>query len=629
MVLPKAYGEDRPLRFYPSACEYQVDRQGYVANILRIGDAGSELLTLEQPIIGDQLIDHDRVRLNLNTQATRLVIVDGQHRAMALLAIFRNLQDQWSDARKAPYKDFYAEWTPKLIGDFQLERVQLPMMICCVPELTENTTQDFDLIMAARRVFLTLNKTARKVSVSRNRILDDADLIAAFMRSTLEQVKGREPGDPSELRLWSLELDQTVERVRIQSPTALTGVSHIYYLVEHLMMATADIRGLRARPGRYAARTDLSSCLRRLDGRDLIGDDAADAIRRDLYTSSDEKKLAEAFSAKYGSFVLAMFDQFGPYTVHNSVVNELEFELRDSDNQVHSLLFGSQGSLAVFTAHKDILLRREDSEAVKELLGRVAKIEKRLASQIDNIRDQRAMKFLRRAVPEGDEIESLKPMISDLYRNYFSSIALQASILCAFFGEIERANREPGTAVPVDSEFPKYLSSLSKFFSPTSKHGLDGLIRVFMGKIAPTQEEPWRIVPSDNTFRRVVFNQEMQPDQWPKLRYLLLELWQPEDLVLSSQVAAEVLELRREVVKSLFSRYRANDASVLGIPEDELSAAQLHSAAERCVDAVGALLANLQALRPFDRDAALEWAEGPPATDNAADHGEGDEADDG
>lgn len=627
MVLPKAYGEDRPLRLYPSADEYTTEKQGYTANTLRIGNPGSELLTLEQPVIGDQLLDHDRVRLSLNTQATRLVIVDGQHRAMALLAVFRNLQDQWSDARKAPYRDFYAEWTPELIGDFQLERVQLPMMICCVPELVEGTTQDFDLIRAARSVFLTLNKTARKVSVSRNRLLDDADLIASFMRSSLEQVKGREPGGSSDLRLWSLELDQAVERARIQSPTALTSVTHIYYMVEHLMMATADIRGLRARPGRYAARTDLSSCLRRLEGRDLIGDEAADAIRRDLYTSSDEQALAKSFNSRYGIYILTMFDQFGPYAIHNTVVNDLEFELRDSDNRIHSLLFGSQGSLAVFTAHKDILTRREDSDSVKELLERVAKIEKRLSLEIERIRDQRAMALLRQAIPEDDTVASLKSSITDLYRNYFSSIALQAAILCTFFGEVERANRRPGTAIPVMPEYLRYLSSLSRFFAPTTKLGLEGLIRVFVGEIAPIHEDPWRVVASENTFRRVVFNQEMQPDQWPKLRYLLLELWVPESSALQEQIDAEINELRREVVKSLFSRYRANDASALGIPEDDLSAEQLHAAAERCVAAVGALLVNLQAPRSFNRDLAMEWAGGPPAPNDSAESDEDDDVD--
>ncbi|MDG5771668.1 DNA sulfur modification protein DndB [Mycolicibacterium fortuitum] len=626
MVLPKAYGEDRPLRLYPSAYEYMTEKQGYTANTLRIGELGSELLTLEQPIIGDYLIDHDRVRLSLNTQATRLVIVDGQHRAMALLAIFRNLQDQWSDARKAPYRDFYAEWTPELIGDFQLDRVQLPMMICCVPELVEGTAQDFDLIKAARRVFLTLNKTARKVSASRNKLLDDADLIASFMRSSLEQVKGREHAAPSELRLWSVELDQTVERVRIQSPTALTGVTHIYYMVEHLMMATADIRGLRARPGRYAARTDLSSCLRRLEGRDLIGDEAAEAIRRDLYTSSDEQALVESFNSKYGSYILTMFDQFGPYAIHNAVVNELEFEFRDSDNRMHSLLFGSQGSLAVFTTHKDILMRREDNESVKELLARVTKIEKRLGVEVEKIRDQRALKLLRRAVPEGGDVESLTAAVTDLYRNYFSSIALQAAILCTFFGEVERANRGPGIAIAAESEFTRYLSQLSRFFAPTNKLGLEGLIRVFVGEIAPTDDDPWRVVPSENTFRRVVFSQEMQPDQWPKLRYLLLELWNPEDPALKAQIETETEDLRREVVKSLFSRYRASDASALGIPEDDLSPEQLHTAADRCVTAVGTLLVNLQAPREFDRQIALQWAEGPPVPDDSA---EGDdEADD-
>lgn len=628
MILPKAYGIDRPLRLYPTVSEYTVQKPDYEANILRIGQAGSELLTLEQPIHEGQLIDHDRVRLSLNTHATRLVIVDGQHRAMALLAIFRNLQGQWSDTRKAPYKDFYAEWTPEVIGDFQLERVQLPMMLCFVPELNDESEQDFDLIRAARRVFLTLNKTARKVSVSRNRLLDDADIVAAFMRSTLETVKGRDPVDSSELRLWSIELDQTVDRVRIQSPTALTGVGHIYYIVEHLMLSSDDIRGLRARPGRYAARTDLSNCLRRLGGRDLIGDDAADAIRRDIYSPKDERDLSEAFIEKYGKYVIAMFDRFHPYALHNITVNSTEYDLRDMDTKVHSLLFSTQGSLAVFISHKEILLRREDADRVKDLLESVSAIESRLTKVIEKLRDERAIMFLKRAIPDADDkINSLKPFIADLYRNYFTSVAMEAAVLCTFFGEVERANRLPGTSVDIDAEYSDYLGELSRFFSPTSKQGLEGLIRVFAGEIAPTAEDPWRIAPSENTFRRVVFNQEMQPDQWPKLRYLLLELWQPHNTALANQVDSEVFSCRQEVVKGLFSRYRAHEASTLGIPEDELSQDQLGEVAERCVEAVESLLISLQAPRQFDRQTAMAWAAGPPTADENSDVDESFDAD--
>ena len=628
MVLPKAHGEDRPLRLYPVTSEHIETKDDIETKIVRIGQAGSELLTLEQPVLHGQPLDHDRVRLSLNTHATRLVIVDGQHRAMALLAIFRNLQDQWSDARRAPYKDFYAEWTPQVIGDFQLDHVQLPVMLCFVPELNEGTDHDFDLVRAARQVFLTLNKTARKVSVSRNRLLDDADLMAAFLRSTLEEIKGREAGDTSNMRLWSMELDQAADRVRIQSPTALTGVSHIYYAVEHLMLNSDDVHGLRARTGRYSTRTNLSDCLYRLDGRDLLGDDTADAMRRDLFSTSDEAILSKAFMEKYGQYIVAMFDRFGPYAIHNQAVNSLEMDLRkDADSRVHSLLFGAQGSLGVFLSHKQILTRRDDVEDIQELLTRVNELEQRVNNAVNQIRENRAKLFLQRALGETDPaIQSLKSIVGDMYRNYFTSVAMQAAILGTFFGELEQANRTPGTSITVESEYDAYLDAISRFFSPTSKQGLEGLIRVFGGEIAPASDDPWRVVPSDQTFRRVVFSQEMQPDQWPKLRYLLLELWTPSNGVLNQQVSVEVIRCRQEVMKALFSRSRAHEASTQGIPEDDLTTDQLHAVAMRCVEAVGALIDNLHASRSFSREEAMEWALGPPTTDVAETDDDAEEA---
>ena len=147
---------------------------------------------------------HDSVRLRLNTHRTKLVIVDGQHRAMALLAIYRNLKDQWSDERRAPFREYYTAWTKSYIEQFNLTEINLPVVICTVPELDANYAGDYDMKKAARSIFLTLNKTARKVSESRNKLLDDNDLIAYFLRRTLTEVKRKDDRSPHALRIHNV-----------------------------------------------------------------------------------------------------------------------------------------------------------------------------------------------------------------------------------------------------------------------------------------------------------------------------------------------------------------------------------------------------------------------------------------
>lgn len=616
MILPKSPGQEWPDRLYPSVVTERQDGEHFDKQVTRIGDLGAELIVLEQPITGDNRpVDHDRVRLHLNTHTTRLVIVDGQHRAMALLAIFRNLQDQWTDSRRAPYKDFYAEWTPEVIGAFKLDHVQLPVMLCFVPELAVGTDVDFDLVKASRQVFLTLNKTARKVSESRNRLLDDADLMAVFLRSTLEKVKSRQTEQATRMRLWGVELDQLSDRQRVQNPLALTGVNHVYYLIEHLMLSGDDVHGIRARAGRYASRTSLSDCLRRLDGYDLLGAEAQSLVRRDSFTSSDADDLTPNFSSRYGDIIIRMFDDFAPYSVHNEAVHTKEKALRsDSDTRVHSILFGNQGAHQGLQNHLMILSRRKDKEQIADLVDRLQDLEARVGSAIDEVIVERGTAFLAPAlIGSVESSTSLLSAIGTLYRQYFTSVAMQAALVGTFFGEVERAERRPGTSINREAEFGRYMGQISRFFRPSNKKGLERLLGVFQGEVVPTSDDPWRTIPSDKTFRKVVFTGEMQPDQWPKLRYLMLELWEPGGTSLASQVVTEVQVCRQQIIEQLFARARAQEASARGVPEDDLSTTDLEALADGCVEALTHLVSNLGAHTSISREEAKGWALGPPA----------------
>lgn len=85
---------------------------------------------------------------------------------MALLALYRNMKSGWTDARRSPYEGYYQVWPDKEIRSYNLSELQLPVLICAFPELDGSEDKDTDVIRAARRVFLTLNKTAK----SRNEV---------------------------------------------------------------------------------------------------------------------------------------------------------------------------------------------------------------------------------------------------------------------------------------------------------------------------------------------------------------------------------------------------------------------------------------------------------------------------
>jgi hypothetical protein len=138
VVLPLAESRNLPAALYSAVTaekQPQTNERKWEQHIVRSGAFGNEAFQFEQPIVSGKLIAHNQARLKLNTHRTKLVIVDGQHRAMALLALYRNLKDQWTDEKRAPFKDYYSEWTPKYIGSFNLTDINLPVLLCVSDQL--------------------------------------------------------------------------------------------------------------------------------------------------------------------------------------------------------------------------------------------------------------------------------------------------------------------------------------------------------------------------------------------------------------------------------------------------------------------------------------------------------------
>lgn len=614
MVLPVEEGKNRPANRYPPTTAFSSPddgQRGYPLWITRSGSVGKEVFQFEQPEIDGARLCHDKVRLRLNTHRTRLVIVDGQHRAMALLAIYRNLMDQWTDERRLPFKEYYTEWAPSYIQRFNLTEINMPVILCTVPDLDANYIGDFDLKKAARSIFLTLNKTARKVSDSRNRLLDDNDIIAYMMRRCLSEVKKRDNRSPTAFRIHNIELDQFGDRLKVQSPVALTGVNHIYYIVEHCLLDSGDVKGIAPRSGKFYKRTNLNDFLDRLNGRDLLGLDVSELIRRDSFTDDAANKLGNQFLELYGSFIVEAFEEFLPFRFHNEAALSLESTLdKMQDRQLGPILFEGQGIGRVFEAHRENLKKKVGSgffggevPEIRESLRRLEATSERIQHALSGFRRERASSYFDKVSDKrflkdasGSIHERLVEWINGVYDNIFFTVAFQAAIICGFFGLVEKAG-EAVRKAPADSEplhrselFKEYLEQLGAFFVPRTFHQLSRLIHVLSGE---PRSDDWRISQTNYTFRNVVYRGEMQPDQWPKYKYILIELWKPSHPVLRSCVEAERDNCRRQVFSALHEHYRTNYCSDNRKLDDELTAEEKREIFEKAYDAYNGLLRNV------------------------------------
>lgn len=642
VVLPTMPNQNRPAEKYPKVEKNTIAGDGHDEFRTRSGPIGQEVFEFVQPMLDGRTIDHDLNRFKLNTTRTRLVIVDGQHRAMALLALYRNLMQDWANERRAPYKDFYEEWTPNYIRQFELDQISLPVMFCTFPELDAGYEGDFDLKQAARSIFLTLNKTARKVSESRNRLLDDNDLVALLLRTTLSGIKRRDTQSKGSLRIFNVELDQAHDRIKIESAIAITGVNHIYYITEHLLLnKREDVTGVLPRQGKLFKRMDLEAfgAYRRLDGRNILGAAVADATYRNYFTREAGRKLSESYQDLYGLFVEDFYVRFAPIESHCRASLWLEQHLLNQENRkLRPILFEGQGMNRVFNKHREVLKEKlknkefgEDATKVKEIIGNLDATANLITQAIDRFKSERAKYFVdavtdKGKLRNGDQVyPKLVGFISDLYDNVFSSVAFQTAAIATFFGEIERVapilrdNGLPG--LDNGAEWQAYLGCLHAFFMPKSAAQFRYLIEVFVGK--PEGElADLRIIKTPHTFREVVYPGEMQPDQWPKYRYLMLELWRPKHEQLRGVVDKERNVARSQVFNALTNRLKDAYVQRESKREDVLAEAEREQFRASAYQAVRVLLGNLgwraDEIPSKKQVEALASQEPPPAASPAA-----------
>ena len=149
--------------------------------------------------------------------------------------------------------------------------------------------------------------------------------------------------------------------------------------------------------------------------------------------------------------------------------------------------------------------------------------------------------------------------VNKLYENVLTTVAFQTAMIAGFFGELERANldRSKQGLEPIDTEaaFDGFMADINGFFSPNTSREFKRLVEVFQDTLEGEVRD-WKITPSNSTFRRVVYRGEMQPAQWPKYKYLLLEIWRASGSELEAPLKVEREKSRRQVFTSLEQEYQ-------------------------------------------------------------------------
>lgn len=619
VALPIESDTNRPAKYYPSVTQREVNRDNDPSGVCRwletqSGPDGQEVFKFEQPILDDDPQLHDLVKFSINTSKCKLIIVDGQHRAMALLALYRNLKEDWSDSRRKAFESYYREWTPDFIRSFNLKEIKLPMIVCTIPFLDADYGErigEYDLRKASRSIFLTLNKNARKVSRSRNLLLDDADLVSSFMRALLSKIKNgdRDFASSHSMEIHNVELDQSGDRQAIISPMAFTGVPHLHYIVEHLLLDDGDINGISKRSGVFSKRKTnkyFEKALNRLDCENILGADAFDKISRDVFTSEDDAKLGEIFKERYGINVLKGLSIFKPFDAFSRATQTIK-NIVDKHADVHlrPMLFDGQGIGRVFKEHRELLKLRLSEGYFKHDVPKIESFTRSLDDTYSNY-ETIIKKFEKELTKEYlSELPKLKYMVGTellensvtqttrLYRNVFSTVAFQAALICGFYTEFEKNSKtfEGKLNLSIFDCFDTYLKQQSEFFKPNTFERAKTLFSLFFGETTGNDFSSLEIKDkSKNSFRKVVFSGEMTPDEWPKYKYLMLEVWKPDEAELEEKLEQQREKARKQILHSLINRNIKEYCEDQTKKESELSSIEKTSIVNDSFDSFKAML---------------------------------------
>lgn len=612
VVLPlKETGRKPSNKYAPisETSESEPNAEGYSWRVTTAGPVGNEQFQIRELIRSDGTTDFSNAVLKLARENCALAIVDGQHRAMALLALYRNLKSAWNDARRSVYEQYYRVWPAEEISSFDLHELQMPMIVCTFPQLDESFGGEMDVIKAARRVFLDLNKNAKKVSESRNRLLDDQDMVSHCLRSVLANVKSYDERSKSTMRIWNIELDQSNDRSVISSPVALTGVSHLYYIAEHLLFYSGRVKDIVAKRTPSWLYKKLEEAYSRLGLKDVLTTQEQGENNRGNFSDKVAGLVGGRWCEKYGSVLEKVLSDFHPFSAHCKASLSLDARLRAENNaRLRALIFDGQSNARTFDSFNVGLDRKmaDDSawrtpamDAIKEgVMNQLNELKK----EIGAFKTDRTAEFFKHvrgpnstAITRPEGLLRLRELTNNLYQDVYTSVAFQAAVVLTLLEMYEAVyDASKGKQYTVtEQDVDAYLASLHQLFKPNSYEAVARLVAVFSGKLT-INGDTLEVAQTNWTFPRFVVAGEMKPDEWPKYRYLILELWNSDVPDIQKLIDADVLEARKAVVRSAYKRALAAYCNNNAVLEQNVGASERVAVLEQEVANYGQLLEQLR-----------------------------------
>lgn len=304
--------------------------------------------------------------LKYNQKQTALIIVDGQHRAMAILALHRTINQKWGNNKYASYYNHLQ------VSQNQIKYLELPVCIVFFPDLHEDNhplkERGIDLKIVCREIFVVVNKNAKRISPSRELLLDDEDLAARMMRNTLSKLKDRGEDNASVARIYSFAFGDSLSDADTRKSEVVTGqLEYSTAVVLHKIHCAISF-GMKDAFNLIESGKDITHS-RRIKNKERCQDLLKGTELAEKWNYYDR------FSGKYHPLqqvqlavnllgnltdvvILPLFDKFIPFAVYNQAMREVYNQLQNpllKTEEIHiksfNLLFEGSAVQAIFQDH--------------------------------------------------------------------------------------------------------------------------------------------------------------------------------------------------------------------------------------------------------------------------------------
>ncbi|MGP3967389.1 hypothetical protein [Streptomyces sp. 6N223] len=290
-----------------------------------------------------------------NQSEATLVVLDGQHRAMALLAVERTLSRTWQGSG-SQFRPFYEHQVERLLDEYQvsegdLAKIEVPVTVCWFPGETGDSSRPHE---AARKLFVDVNKEARPPSDSRIILLSDGELSNVLTRSLLSALRGR---SDTYMPLYAVEYDNPeINTSRPARWSVMTNIHLLKMAVNRCIFGPPKYLTNLAQPfgGRESIETRDGFMREQLDLLSLLPefiDDAGYAYDRDgignhKFPLGRSEALTQRFMDTWGHAILTLLTQTAPYAAHAASLSNFKENWHTTNTHAalaHDALFGGVG----------------------------------------------------------------------------------------------------------------------------------------------------------------------------------------------------------------------------------------------------------------------------------------------